>query len=123
MKTGAKLFVISAGFAAAIATAYWFVTYEPTGTVLLAALALAPSLVAGYASRLARGGREPEDRPEAPPSAGRGRELGRFVPVSAWPAIVAAGAMLVAGGLAYGPWLLAVGAVAFVAGLIGLARE
>lgn len=123
MRTGAKFFVLSAAFAAVIGTAYWFVAYEPAGTALLGSLAVAPLLVAGYLLRLSRDGRPPEDRPEAPPSAGRGRSLGPFVPASAWPAIVAAGAMLVAGGLAYGPWLLAVGAVALALGLIGLARE
>lgn len=123
MRTGAKFFAISATFAAAIAGAYWFVTYEPAGTVLLGSLAIAPLLVAGYVARLAGGRRPPEDRPEAPPSADEGRTFGPFVEASAWPLAVAAGAMLIAGGLAYGPWLLAVGAVAFVVGIVGLARE
>ena len=123
MRTGARFFMVSAAFAATIAGAYWFVTYEPAGTALLASLAVGALLVGAFVSRHAGDRRAPEDRPGAPPSAGVGRTFGPLLATSAWPALLGAGAMLFAAGLVYAPWLLIVGAVAVTAGLIGLARE
>lgn len=123
MRTGARFFLISAAFAATIASAYWFVTYEPAGTALLGSLTLAALVAAAYVTRSARSRREPEDRPDATPSAAEGRTFGPMFATSAWPVLVGAGAMLLAGGLVYAPWLLVVGAVAFALGLLGLARE
>ena len=123
MRTGARFFLVSAAFAGTIATAYWFVTYEPAGTALLASLMLAPLLVAAFVARRTGDRRDPEDRPEAPPSSAEGRRIGPIVASTAWPALVGGGAVLLAGGLVYAPWLLAVGAVAFALGILGLARE
>lgn len=123
MKTGARFFLLAGGFAFVIATTYWFITYEPAGTALLGSLALAPAIVVGYILRHARGAPGPEDRPDARPPEGAGQTLGPFPSMSAWPAVAAAGALLVAGGIAYGSWLLIVGGIIFVAGLVGLARE
>ncbi len=48
MKVGVRLFISSGVFAVAIAVAYWLVAHEITGTFLLAFMAFAMSVIAGY---------------------------------------------------------------------------
>jgi hypothetical protein len=48
MMTGLRLFISSAVFAVAIATAYWSIAHEIVGTFLLAFMAFALTFVAGY---------------------------------------------------------------------------
>jgi hypothetical protein len=65
----------------------------------------------------------PEDRSDGGPEDAAGEPLGVFTSSSAWPIALAAGTVLVAGGLAYGMWLAALGLVATAIALVGLARE
>jgi Cytochrome c oxidase subunit IV len=124
MTTGAKVFLGSSVFGLVVAAAYWFVTYEPTGTVLLGSFALAPLVVVGYVALRARGTRrDPEDRPEAAPGSGADQPVGRFSMDSVWPVVLGAGALLAGGGVVFGLWLLAVGAVVMAVAVVGLARE
>lgn len=124
MTTGTKVFLGSAVFGLVVAAAYWFVTYEPTGTVLLGSFALAPLVVVGYVAARARGTRrDPEDRPEAAPAAGADEPVGRFSMDSVWPVVLGAGALLAGGGVVFGLWLFAVGAVVMAVAVVGLARE
>ena len=122
MRTGAKFFVLSSAFAVATAAAYWFSSYEPAGTALLASMGLAPGLVAAFLAKRSHAPHPAADRPDARPGDAAGQEIGPFASVSAWPVVFGAGAMLVAGGLAYGTWLLVV-AIVFVVGLVGFVRE
>jgi hypothetical protein len=124
VRTAAKVFLGSSLFAAGIAGAYWFVTYEPAGTALLGSMILAPGLMAAYAARAARGPRRgAEDRPDAVPTAPDAPEVGPVVPASVWPVVVGTCALFAAAGLVYGAWLLIpAGAVVAVA-LVGLVRE
>ncbi|MGH2725149.1 MAG: aa3-type cytochrome oxidase subunit IV [Actinomycetota bacterium] len=124
MTTGAKVFLGSAAFGAAVAGAYWVVSYEPTGTVLLGFFGVAPLLVAGYVALKARGTRrDPEDRPEATPAAAADEPLGEFAVESVWPVVLAAGAALVGGGLVFGLWLFVVGALVTAIAVVGFTRE
>jgi hypothetical protein len=124
MTTGAKVFLGSAGFGATVGALYWLVAREPAGTILLAFFAAAPLLVAAYLWRGVRGlRRPPEDRPDANPGAFDGREVGTFIPQSAWPVILAVASMLVAAGLVFGVWLLLPAAAMFALATIGFARE
>ncbi|MGH2674638.1 MAG: aa3-type cytochrome oxidase subunit IV [Actinomycetota bacterium] len=124
MRTGAKVFLGSAVFALVISTIYWFVTYEPAGTVLLVSMILAPGLMAAFAAAGSRGpGRPPEDRPDADPSAPDALVLGPVTPFSVWPALLGAVSLFLSAGLAYGVWLLLPAGAAFVVALVGLARE
>jgi hypothetical protein len=122
--TAAKVFLGSAAFGAGVGTLYWFVTGEPTGTVLLAFFGTAPLIVAVYLWRRTRAGSTPaEDRPDADPAAVRGLEVGTFVAESAWPVIFAGASLLVAVGLVFGVWLLLPAGALFAVAAIGLVRE
>lgn len=124
MRTGAKVFLGSALFSAAIGLLYWLVSGEPAGTALLASMVLAPGTLAVYASLSARGQElPPQDRPEAGPADGADEPVGTFAAASAWPVILGAGSLLVAAGLAYGVWLLIPAAALLMLAVVGLARE
>ena len=126
-----RFFLRTALYVVVVAAVYWFVSYEPAGTVLLVVLgvaiagllaivvALAPRTVADLRPdgrgvlRRALGGlnrvigfHEPRDRP-APLEGGPD-----LVPLSSpWP-ILTAGAIVVIGlGLIFGTWLLVPGVV------------
>jgi hypothetical protein len=124
MRTGAKVFLGSALFSAAIGLLYWLVSREPAGTALLASMFLAPGMLAVYTGLMMRGRKlPPEDRAGAGPADGADEPAGTFAVASAWPIILGAGSLLVAAGLAYGVWLLLPAAALFTLALVGLARE
>lgn len=124
MRTGAKVFLGSALFSAAIGLLYWLVSEEPAGTALLASMVLAPGTLAVYTALSARGRELPsQDRSEAGPADGAEEPVGTFAAASAWPIILGAGSLLVAAGLAYGVWLLLPAAALFALAVVGLARE
>lgn len=123
MSTSAKAFLASAAFGVAVAVAYWLATSEPAGTALLASMALAPALVAGYLFVRARKDSSPSDDPRARPEDAAGEVVGSFPVGSLWPIVLAAGLVLATAGLAYWPWLFAVGAAIGVVGVVGLMRE
>ncbi len=85
MKSEAWIFVICSAFFMLVAPAYWFITYDPTGTSALVMTALLCLLVTFYlgfhASRMEP---RPEDRKDAEIADGAG-ELGFFPPYSWWP--------------------------------------
>ena len=134
-----RFFLRTALYVAAVAAAYWFVSYELVGTVLLAVLgialaaflavvaALAPRTVDDIRAR--RGGvvrralgslnrvigfHDPVD--EAAPLEG-GPDL---VPLSSpWPILTAAGMVIVGMGLIFGTWLIVPGVVLMTVGGVG----
>lgn len=128
-----RLFLRTALWAAGAGAAYWIVSQEPAGTVLLAALlvgvvaflasaaAFAPSSIArirgrgglGIVNRIV-GFDEPADA--AAPLAG-GPEL--IPTASPWPIVSAAAAVTIGLGLIFGPWLLLPGLALLAASLIG----
>lgn len=122
MRTGAKFFALSSAFSAAIGISYWLVASERAGTALLAAMGLAPLLVALFIWARTREAPPPEDRPDAAPDEGAGG-MGSFPSGSLWPVVLALGAALAAGGLVYGPWLLLLGGLVTAASVIGWMRE
>ncbi len=85
MKSETWIFGINAVFFGLVAPAYWFLSYDPTGTAALIMTALLATLVAFYlgfhASKMEP---RPEDRKEAEIADGAG-ELGFFPPYSWWP--------------------------------------
>ncbi len=122
MTTATRVLVGSGAFGLLVGTAYWLVTYEPAGTVLLLSFGVAPLLVAAYLwSRRIEPG--PEDRPDALPEEAAGQPVGTFVATSAGPVILAGAALLLAGGLVFGTWLLLPAAALFALALVRLAAE
>jgi hypothetical protein len=85
MKAEAWIFAICATFFLLVAPAYWFITYDWTGTSALTMTFLLALLVTFYlgfhASRMEP---RPEDRSDAEIADGAG-ELGFFPPYSWWP--------------------------------------
>jgi Cytochrome c oxidase subunit IV len=124
VRTGGKVALGSAAFAAAIGLIYWFVAYEPAGAALLAGFAAAMLLIAAYvALRLRAAAPDPQDRAEAGPEEASGEEVGAFPSESLWPLVLAFGSMLLVGGLVYGVWLALVGAVVTAWSLVRLIAE
>ena len=123
MKIEWRLFAGAAAFYTVTAATYWFVSYEDAGTTMLAASVPAFAFVAAWLWHQARHhGPRPEDRPEAEPAEGAG-DVGYFPSSSAWPFVLAAGAVVVANGLVFGPPIFVVGALLMLAGVFGYARE
>jgi hypothetical protein len=108
MKAETWMFGITAAFFALVAPAYWFITYEPTGTTALVMTALLALLVTFYlgfhASKMEP---RPEDNKVAEIAEGAG-ELGFFPPYSWWPLWCAATAAVIVLGIAIAAWWLAV---------------
>ncbi len=85
MKTEARIFIVVTIFFAMVSPAYWFLTYDWTGTSALTMttlLALMVSVFLGFhATKMEP---RPEDRGDAEVADGAG-ELGFFPPYSWWP--------------------------------------
>jgi hypothetical protein len=85
MRAEAWIFGICTVFFVIVAPAYWFITYDPTGTSALVMTVLLSALVTFYlgfhASKMEP---RPEDRKDAEIADGAG-ELGFFPPYSWWP--------------------------------------
>ncbi len=85
MKAEAWIFVVCSVFFVLVAPAYWFITYDPTGTSALVMTALLCLLVTFYLGfHASRMDPRPEDRKDAEIADGAG-ELGFFPPYSWWP--------------------------------------
>ena len=111
-------------FGAISGTIYWFVTYEPAGTILLWSFSLMPLIVAAYLV-LHRGlrVRTQADDPQARPDRAAGQELGTFPAASTWPVVLVLGSITVGASLVYGLLLLPVGLGAMALAVLGLMRE
>jgi hypothetical protein len=108
MRAETLIFAICSVFFILVAPAYWFITYDPTGTSALVMTTLLMLLVTFYlgfhASRMAP---RPEDRHEAEIADGAG-ELGFFPPYSWWPLWAALTLALIVFGVAMGAWWLSI---------------
>ena len=106
MRVEAWIFGICTVFFLLVAPAYWFITYDPTGTSALTMTFLLTLLVTFYlgfhASKMEP---RPEDRQDAEIADGAG-ELGFFPPYSWWPLWCGATLSLCAFAVAMGAWWL-----------------
>jgi hypothetical protein len=123
MKAETLIFGVTAAFFTLVAPAYWFITYDPTGTAALTMSALLTILVTFYigfhASKMEP---RPEDRKDGEIADGAG-ELGFFPPYSWWPLWCAACAATIVLGIIFGWWLFIIGTVLGVFALSGLIFE
>ncbi len=111
-------------FGAISGTIYWFVTFEPAGTLLLWSFSLMPLIVAGYlVLHGAVRTRTLEDDPDARPDRAAGQELGTFPAASTWPVVLVLGSITVGASLVYGLLLLPVGLGVTALAVLGLMRE
>ena len=110
MKAETWIFGINAVFFALVAPAYWFLTYDPTGTsalVMTALLCLLSTFYLGF--HAAKMDPRPEDRKDADIADGAG-ELGFFPPYSWWPLWCAGTVAVMVLGVVFGWWLFIIGA-------------
>ena len=124
MRAEAWIFAICTVFFLLVAPAYWFITYDPTGTSALTMTFLLTLLVTFYlgfhASKMEP---RPEDRHDAEIADGAG-ELGFFSPSSYWPFTVALAAALMGLALAFWYfWLLVMAVVVLLIAVGGLLFE
>lgn len=111
-------------FGVGLGTAYYLITWEDIGWILLTAMGLATAFVVAYALR--RTGRRtglPEDDPAAELASGAGTEIGSFPTASAWPLFLVLGVVVIGASLVYGLVLLPLGAAVFAWAVYGLMRE
>jgi hypothetical protein len=114
MLIGLRLFLSSAAFSIAIAVAYWFVAYEPTGTFLLGVMAFAMIFVAGYMIVAEREAALSADNRDAKIADAAGELVGRYSISSPLPFWTALALTLVAVGLAVSPSIAALGVIALL---------
>jgi hypothetical protein len=110
-------------FFGVVGTVYWFTSYEDGGTMMLVGtclLGLLPGSYYFYWHR--RMGFRPEDRDDASMEDGAG-VVGSFPGSSIWPFVLGLGAFFAVLALAFGVWLLLVGATLIVSALIGVTSE
>jgi hypothetical protein len=108
VKSESLIFVICAAFFTLVAPAYWFLSYDPTGTAALVMTALLFILVTFYLGFHARRMEpRPEDRKDGEIADGAG-ELGFFPPYSWWPLWAAATIALSVFGIAMATWWLVI---------------
>jgi len=106
-----------------VGTIYWFTAYEDGGTMMLVGTCLLGLLPGGYYFYWHRRmGHRPEDREDATMEEGAG-VVGSFPGSSIWPFVLGLGAFFAVLALAFGVWLLGIGATLVVSALIGVTAE
>ncbi|MGH9281353.1 MAG: aa3-type cytochrome oxidase subunit IV [Acidimicrobiales bacterium] len=119
MKTESLIFLGVAAFFTIITGVYWFTSYEEAGSTMLLltiGLGLMPGLwLLWWARRMPA---RPEDREDATLAEGAGT-VGSFPGPTAWPVVLATGAVLAANGIAFGIWPAFPGAVLLVIAACG----
>ena len=119
MKTESLVFLGTGAFFSVITAVYWFASYESAGSTMLlvtVGLGLMPGAwLLWWARRMSP---RPEDRSDATPADGAG-SVGSFPGPTAWPVILATGAVLAANGIAFGIWPAAPGVVLMVIAACG----
>ncbi len=123
MKTEARVFLGVTVFFVVIGIAYWFVSYEEAGSVMLAASAVMGLMAGTSIWLLARHAPERfEDRSDATIAEGAG-PVALFPVSSIWPFAVGLGATVMASGFAFGGWLVVIGAGVFGLSIAGYVHE
>ena len=130
MRTTSRIFTILFVFFLIVGAVYGFVTaqwmpmgLEPVGFAAILMLAgMAAMIAAVLAMNAKRFSDRPEDIEDAPVSADAGIQ-GSFAPYSWWPLFAAIGGAMAFLGVAAGWWILALGMVPTLIGVIGWVME
>lgn len=130
MKPEIRIFLVTGTFFGLSAVAYGLATYyagstglEPVGFAALIMVTLLSYMIAGYLWATARRiDARPEDDPYGEIAQGEG-DQGSFAPWSWWPLVIASAAAIAFLGLAIGWWLVGIGAVFGIIGLVGWVFE
>jgi cytochrome c oxidase subunit IV len=102
---------------------YWVAAHEHGGAIALLATVIALLFLGAYLFvQGRRTGARPEDDPDATPGEGAG-EVGVFPTASPWPAVMGAGAAIIAFLGVFSRWLAVPGLVLLLLGAAGLAAE
>ena len=110
-------------FFAITTPAYWWLSYDPTGTTALVLTTGLCGLMTFYLFYTSRHiAPRPEDRPEAEIPEGAG-ELGFFSPYSWWPLYTGLAVAVCVLGVVFGWWLLIIGTGALVIAVSGFVFE
>ena len=123
MKLEGVIFVVVAAFFLVITAVYWFVSYEPAGTVMLfltSGLGGLPGLYLIWKAR--KTPPRVEDRADADIAEGAGR-IGSFPEASVWPLCFAGGLSLIGVALVFGIWLGLPGVFLVLVAMIGAIQE
>lgn len=110
-------------FGIVVALLYWFYSQEPVGTILLGVMFMGFAFLAGYVLVTEREAELESDDPLAPPNAGAGEPIGRFIVSSRWPPLLALSLLLVAAGMVAGTAVTIFGAICSLLVLWGLVLE
>jgi hypothetical protein len=109
VRVEAWIFGILTIFFIVVTPIYWFLSYDPTGTVALILTLFLVLMIAGYLALVARRiDPRPEDRAEGEVLEGAG-DLGFFPPQSKWPLFCGLAFILVVLGPVFGWWLMILG--------------
>jgi hypothetical protein len=117
----ARMFGGIGAFVFLLATVYWFVSYEPAGTTMLALAGGLATLTAVYiwlnqpASDI--------DVDQAADPHGEDLDQPWFPHASIWPFAVGAGAVLVANGILLGLWMVLPAGFVLAGAIIGFSRQ
>ena len=123
MKLEAYLLLFVGLFFGCVGLAYWLLSYEDAGSVMLLGTFLLGCVPGGYYLWWSRRMRpRPEDDPNASLEDGAG-VVGAFPGSSIWPFVLGFGATFVALALVFGAWTLGVGLFLAVAALVGIIYE
>jgi hypothetical protein len=123
MISTARVFAISAAFFVVVGIVYWFVSYEPAGTLMFCLWSVAFLFGSLFLRVAGARGAVAADDPRLRPQDAAGDWVGAFPAGSPWPIVLALGLTCVLAGLLYGIWLVIPGVLVTVVALLGLMRE
>ena len=123
MKNESYVLLFVGFFFGCVGLAYWFLSYEDAGSVMLFGTFLLGTLLGFYYLWWARRMKpRPEDDPNASVEDGAG-VIGAFPGSSIWPFVLGFGATFVGLALVFGAWTLGVGLFLAVTALVGVIYE
>ena len=123
MKVEGLFFTLLSLFLLTSAGIYWFLSYDPSGSVALVLSGLMAAIISSYLLVTARRIQpRPEDRPDAEIAEGAG-EVGFFSPHSWWPILLAGAFTVTTLGLIFGPFIIVIGVFCLLVAVSGFVLE